>query len=143
MDKATNTLKISEYVSLSQLRKKLKAHFNDIGYGEYKPSIFSQGLILLLVMVIEEMLSDCLHNITKNDTNGLYSLTPILLNNSITSSNKYDFSLKYIKKYNSTINYNDGVFFNIKKVLDNLESKYGSKLMIEYETRNLSLFSTF
>jgi hypothetical protein len=137
MEKVNNTLKISEYVSLSQLRKKIKSYFVDIGYGEYKPSIFSQGLVLLLVMVIEEMLSDSLKDVTKHDTTGLYLLTPMILRNLISESNKYDFALKYIKKYNSSIKYGDSVFFNIKKVLDSLESKYGSKLMIEYETRNL------
>jgi hypothetical protein len=137
MDKVNNTLKISEYVSLSQLRKKIKLYFVDIGYGEYKPSIYSQGLVLLLVMVIEEMLSDSLKDVTKHDTTGLYLLTPMILRNLISESNKYDFALKYIKKYNSSIKYGDSVFFNIKKVLDGLESKYGSKLMIEYETRNL------
>ncbi len=137
MEKVNNTLKISEYVSLAQLRKKIKSHFIDIGYGECKPSVFSQGLVLLLVMIIEDILSDCLKDVTKHETNGLYLLTPMILRNLISESNKYDFALKYIKKYNSTIKYNDGVFFNIKKVLDNLESKYGSKLMIEYETRNL------
>lgn len=137
MEKVNNTLKISEYVSLSQLRKKIKSYFVDIGYGEYKPSIFSQGLVLLLVMVIEEMLSDSLKDVTKHDTTGLYLLTPMILRNLISESNKYDFALKYIKKYNPSIKYGDSVFFNIKKVLDGLESKYGSKLMIEYETRNL------
>jgi hypothetical protein len=137
MDKVNNTLKISEYVSLAQLRKKIKSYFVDIGYGEYKPSIFSQGLVLLLVMVIEEMSSDSLKDVTKHDTTGLYLLTPMILRNLISESDKYSFALKYIKKYNSTIKYSDSVFFNIKKVLDNLESKYGSKLMIEYETRNL------
>jgi hypothetical protein len=137
MEKVNNTLKISEYVSLSQLRKKIKLYFIDIGYGECKPSIFSQGLVLLLVMVIEEMLSDCLKDVTKHETNGLYLLTPMILRNLISESSKYDFALRHIKKYNSSIKYNDSVFFNIKKVLDNLESKYGSKLMIEYETRNL------
>ena len=45
--------------------------------------------------------------------------------------------LKYLKTYNSTVRYHDSVFFNIKKVLDNLESKYGTKLQITVESANL------
>lgn len=137
MERVNNKLKITEYVSLSQLKKKFKLHLKDIGYSEFKPSFFSQCLIITLVGILEEIISDCLKDVTKHDINGLYIISPLILKNSINELNKYDFCLKYLKKYNTIIKFHDGIFFNIRKVIDSLESKFGSKLMIDSEARNI------
>ena len=93
-------------------------------------------MILILVIILEEFLSDTLKFVSKDDTNGLYIITKMIVDVTINDSNKYDFSLMYLKKYNNKISYSDSLFFNIKKVLDNLEIKHGAKLMVDYESRN-------
>jgi hypothetical protein len=130
-----NKLKINEYVSISQLKKKLKAYLTEQGCGEFKPSIFSQGLIMTLVMILEELISDCLKN-TLKDKSGLYIVNYLTLKNILYETDKFATGLKYLRKYNSSVKYHDSVFFNIKKVIDNLETKHGSKLMIDSESRN-------
>jgi hypothetical protein len=131
-----NKLKINEYVSISQLKKKLKAYLVDQGYSEFKTSIFAQGLIISLVMILEELILDCLKNI-KKDESGLYIINTLILKNILYESDKYSFCLKYIRKYNHIIKYHDSILFNIKKVMDNLETKHGSKLMIDSESTNM------
>lgn len=137
MSQVTNSLSTSEYVSNAQLKKKLKSYLNDINCSDFKISSYGKGLILTLVSIMEELLSDSLKHVTKNETDGLYKITPLLLNTVINDGSKYGFMLKYIKNYNSTAKYHDSVFFNFKKVIDNLESKYGSKLMVTVEASNL------
>jgi len=132
----SNKLKINEYVSINQLKKKLKTYLTEQGYSEFKPSVFAQGLVITLVMVLEEMVSDCIKNVTKDKT-GLYTINSLVLKNLLSESDKYNFTSKYLKKYSSTIKYHESVFFNIKKVMDNLEIKHGSKLMIDTESKNL------
>ena len=131
-----NKLKINEFVSITQLKRKLKGYLLDQGYSEFKPSIFSQGLVISLVMILEELVSDCLKNVTK-DKSGLYTINTLVLKNQLYETDKYCFCLKYLRKYNSVIKYHDSVFFNIKKVMDNLETKHGSKLMIDSESKNM------
>jgi len=80
MDTSNNKLKINEYVSINQLKKKIKVYFKEQGYSEFKPSIFSQGLIITLIMVIEELITDCIKYISKDKT-GLYLINIILLLN--------------------------------------------------------------
>ncbi len=137
MSQVTNSLSISEYVSNAQLKKKIKSYLIDISCSDFKISTYGKGLVLTLVSVVEEILSDCLKHVTKNETDGLYKISPLLLTSVINEGNKYGFMLKYIKNYNSIAKYHDSVFFNFKKVVDNLESKYGSKLMVTTETSNL------
>ena len=132
----TNKLKVNEYVSINQLKKKIKSYLCDKGYSEFKPSVFAQGLVVTLVMVLEEIISDCIKNVTKDKT-GLYIINNLVLKNLLNESDKYNFTNKFIRKYNSVVKYHDAVFFNIKKVMDNLETKHGSKLMIDSESKNL------
>jgi hypothetical protein len=131
----SNKLKINEYVSINQLKKKLKNYLSEQGYSEFKPSIFSKGLIVTLVMILEEIISDSIKNVLKDKT-GLYTINNLILKNLFNESDKYYFVNKYQKKYNSVIRYHESIFFNIKKVMDNLETKHGSKLMIDQESRN-------
>jgi hypothetical protein len=131
-----NKLKINEYVSIAQLKRKLKAYMIEQGNSDLKPSIFAQGLVMCLVMVLEELIADCLKNINK-EKSGLYTINQLILSNLFNSSDKYDFTAKYLKKYSSILRYHDSVFFNINKVISNLEDKHGSKLMIEYEAKNI------
>jgi hypothetical protein len=86
---------------------------------------------------LEELLSDTLKYVVKNDIDGLYKISPLIINTIVNESSKYNFILKYLKSYSKIIKYHESVFFNIKKVLDNLESKYGAKLMVEPETKNI------
>ena len=134
-----NKLKINEYVSINQLKRKLKAYLADQGYSEFKPSIFAQGLIVSLVIVLEELVSDCLKNVSKDKT-GLYTINNLVLKNLLYETDKYNFAIKYLRKYNNVLRYQDSVFFNIHKVMDNLENKHGSKLMIDSDSKNLMCY---
>ena len=133
MDRVNNKLKITDYISLSQPKKKFKAHIVEQGYQDFKQSNFPQSLVVVLVIYLEELLSDCLKYVLKHEINGLYIINNLVVQTTINESNKYDILLKYLKKYNTKIRYLDGVFINVKKVFDNLDSKYGEKLMIEQE----------
>ena len=137
MSSISSNLNISEYVVLAQLKRKMKSYLIEEGCDKFKQSNFSKGLVISLVIVLEELLSDSLKYMVKNETDGLYKISPLIINTVINESSKYNFVLKYLKYYSQNIKYHESVFFNIKKVLDNLESKYGAKLMIESETKNL------
>ncbi len=137
MSSISSKLNMSDYVVLSQLKKKMKSYLTEIGCDNFKQSNFSKGLVISLVILLEELLSDTLKYVVKNDTDGLYKITPLIINTILNESSKYNFMLKYLKSYSKTIKYHESVFFNIKKVLDNLESKYGAKLMVEPETKNM------
>lgn len=130
-----NKLKINEYVSIAQLKRKLKAYLAEQGNSDFKPSIFAQGLIVSLVMVLEELVADCLKSISK-EKSGLYTINQMILTNLFCSSDKYNFASKYMKKYSSTLRYHESIFFNFNKVIANLEDKHGSKLMVESEAKN-------
>ncbi len=136
MSRVSTNLNISEYVSASQLKKKLKTYLNELNCDNFKISSYSKGLIYCLVLVLEEMLSDCIKHVVKNETNGLYHINQLIINTIINENSKYSFVHKYVKSFNPVVRYHESVFFNIKKVLDNLESKYGSKLMIDTNTVN-------
>ena len=136
MERISNSLKINDFISVSQLKKKFKIYLEEHDCTKIKQSNFPQALVLVSVMLLEEILSDCLKYIFKHEINGLYIINSLILQTSLNETSKYDFTYKYSKKYNYKIRYADNVFFNIKKVFDNLESKYGDKLMIDVETRN-------
>lgn len=131
-----NKLKINEYVSLAQLKRKLKAYLVEQGNSDFKPSIFAQGLVVSLVMVLEELVADCLKSVSK-EKSGLYTINQLILSNLFGTSDKYDFISKYMKKYSSTLRYHESVFFNISKVITGLEDKHGSKLMIDSDAKNI------
>ncbi len=137
MSQVSNSLNMSDFVSNAQLKKKVKSYLNDIDCSDFKISSYSKGLVMVLVLMLEELVSDCLKHVNKNETDGLYKVTPLIINTVINDGNKYTFLLKYIKSFSPTIKYHDSLFFNIKKVMDNLESKYGSKLMISPDSSNL------
>ncbi len=137
MSSISSKLNMSDYVVLSQLKKKMKSYLIELGCDNFKQSNFSKGLVISLVIVLEELLSDTLKYVVKNDIDGLYKISPLIINTIVNESSKYNFMLKYLKSYSKTIKYHESVFFNIKKVLDNLESKYGAKLMVEPETKNI------
>jgi len=132
----SNKLKINEYVSINQLKRKIKAYLIDQGNSEFKPSIFAQGIVLSLVMVLEELVNDCIKNVVKDKT-GLYTINSLVLKNLLYETDKYNFAVKYLRKYSNVTRYHDAVFFNIHKVMDNLENKLGSKLMIDTEPKNM------
>ena len=137
MSQITSSLNISDYTSFAQLKKKIKSYLNEINCSDFKISNYGKGLVITLVMILEELLSDCLKHVTKNETDGLYKITPLILTTVINDGNKYSFMLKYLKTFNSKLRFSESIFFNIKKVLDNLESKYGTKLMITVDSANL------
>ena len=131
-----NNLKINEYVSIAQLKRKLKAYLAELGNADFKPSIFAQGLIVSLVKVLEELVNDCLKYINK-EKSGLYTINQLILTNLFGQTDKYDFISKYMKKYSSNLRYHESIFFNFNKVIANLEDKHGSKLMIDMEAKNI------
>jgi hypothetical protein len=75
--------------------------------------------------------------VSKNDITGLYKLNTVIVKLVINEMPKYHFLLKYLPKFNTSINYQDLLLFNYKKTLQFIESKLGNKLMIEYSTLNL------
>jgi len=131
-----NKLKINEYVSIAQLKRKLKAYLAEQGNSDFKPSIFAQGLVVSLVMVLEEMIADCLKSVNK-EKSGLYSINQLILSNLFASTEKYEFVSRYMKKYSSILRYHESIFFNFNKVITNLEDKHGSKLMVDAEAKNI------
>ena len=105
MDKVTSKSKLSDIVSVAQLKKKFKAYLVDQEYSDFKSSVFPRNLIFVLIMILEELTSDSLEYIVKNETNGLYVIEKRMLDMVIFKSNKYDCVQKYLKKYNNTIKY--------------------------------------
>jgi hypothetical protein len=136
MSKVENKCALSDIVVTSILKRKFKQYLTDAGYQDYRSTVFPKYLVVSLVMVLEELLSDCIEYVKKHETNGLYVIDQSMCLMILNKNNKYDVMLKYVKKYNSTVKYQDSVFFNYKKVVDSLESKYGDKLMIDQEARN-------
>ena len=137
MEKSNNNFKLTEYCSIAQLKRKFKSYLEDINYKEFKLNNFPQCLVLSIMIVVEECITDCLKYLNKNDINGLYVLDEKILRLMLSETTKYDFLLKYKNKYSSSIRYNDSLFFNLSKYLINLETKYGEKLMVTVEARNM------
>ena len=134
MDKIINNLKITDICTATQLKKKFKSHLNELGYDDLKVSKIPYLLIHCIIIILEDFLTNSIEHIEKNETNGLYLLKSKYLQ---LVFNNYNFVNKYIKKYNKDIKYGDGIYFNINKVYSNLESKFGNKLMIENEAKNI------
>ena len=135
MEKSVN-FKLTEYCSIAQLKRKFKSYLEEIDYKEFKLNNFPQYLVVSLMIVVEECVTDCLKFLVKNEENGLYVLDDKVLRLMLSETSKYDFLLKYKSKYSSSIRYNDSLFFNLSKYLVNLETKYGEKLMIDAEAKN-------
>ena len=132
----SNNFKLTEYCSIAQLKRKFKSYLEDINYKEFKLNNFPQCLVVSLMIVVEECVTDCLKYLVKNELTGLYVLDDKVLRLMLSETNKYDFLLKYKSKYSSSIRYNDSLFFNLSKYLINLETKYGEKLMVDVEAKN-------
>jgi hypothetical protein len=136
MSKISSKYQLNEIVALSVLKRKFKQYMKDAGLEGFKSSVFPKYLVVSLVMVLEELLTECLEHIKKHETNGLYVIDQSMVLMVLNKSSKYDVFIKYIKKYNSTIKYQESVMFNYRKVIDDLESKYGDKLMVDSEAKN-------
>jgi len=135
MEKSVN-FKLTEYCSIAQLKRKFKSYLEEINFKEFKLNNFPQYLVVSLMIVVEECVTDCLKYLVKNEENGLYVLDDKVLRLMLSETSKYDFLLKYKSKYSSSIRFNDSLFFNLSKYLVNLETKYGEKLMIDNEAKN-------
>ena len=136
MNQVSNKQELCKYVSMSVLKRKFKQYMIDEGYEGFKSSVFPKYLIVSLVMVLEELLTDCLEFVKKDDVTGLYTINQSMLLTVLNKNTKYDAFLKYIKKFDSTIKYQDAVLFNYRLVVDNLETKFGDKLMIDSDVKN-------
>jgi len=136
MNKISSKYQLNEIVTISVLKRKFKQYMTDTGLDGFKSSVFPKYLVVSLVMVLEELLTDCLEHIKKHETTGLYLIDQSMVSMVLNKSSKYDVFIKYVKKYNSTIKYQESVMFNYRKVMDDLESKYGDKLMIDSEAKN-------
>jgi len=136
MSKISSKYQLNEIVALSVLKRKFKQYMKDAGLEGFKSSVFPKYLVVSLVMVLEELLTECLEHIKKHETNGLYVIDQSMVLMVLNKSSKYDVFIKYLKKYNSTIKYQESVMFNYRKVIDDLESKYGDKLMVDSEAKN-------
>jgi len=137
MDKVCNNLKLTDFCSITQMKRKFKSYLEEINYKEFKLNNFPHCLVVSLVILVEEFVADSLKYLCKNEVNGLYTINQQVLKLMLNETNKYDFLMKYTRKYSSSIRYNDSLFFNLPKVLSNLETKFGEKLMIDNEAKNM------
>ena len=128
---------INNYCTLSQVKRKLKAYLCDISHEYLKINNYGQSMVFTLVDMFNEIITDSLKYVSKNDITGLYKLNTVIVKLVINEMPKYHFLLKYLPKFNTSINYQDLLLFNYKKTLQFIESKLGNKLMIEYSTLNL------
>ena len=128
---------INNYCTLSQVKRKLKAYLCDISHEYLKINNYGQSIVFTLVDMFNEIITDSLKYVCKNDITGLYKLNTVIVKLVINEMPKYHFLLKYLPKFNTSINYQDLLLFNYKKTLQFIESKLGNKLMIEYSTLNL------
>ena len=134
MSEVSNSQKLTNIVVLSHVKRKIKAYYNDKNVTKINLSMFPQYLVHSLIAVLEELLTDSLVHVTKNDVNGLYVIDKLILTNILNSSTKFNFFNKYVKQYGE-MSYEDSLFFNLTKVLSKLESKHGDKLMINPEAK--------
>jgi len=134
MSEVSNTQKMTNIVVLSHVKRRIKAYFVDKNSTKINLSMFPQYLIISLITVLEDILTDSLKYVVKNEVNGLYVIDMLVLGNVLNANTKYNFFNKYTKQY-SNIQYEDNLFFNLTKVLSKLESKHGDKLMISTEVK--------
>lgn len=133
----STAITLNNYCTLSQVKRKLKAYLCDISHEYLKINNYGQSIVFTLVDMFNEIITDSLKYVSKNDITGLYKLNTIIVKLVINEMPKYHFLLKYLPKFNTSINYQDLLLFNYKKTLQFIESKLGNKLMIEYSTLNL------
>ena len=128
---------LNNYCTLSQVKRKLKAYLCDISHEYLKINNYGQSIVFTLVDMFNEIITDSLKYVSKNDITGLYKLNTVIVKLVINEMPKYHFLLKYLPKFNTSINYQDLLLFNYKKTLQFIENNLGNKLMIEYSTLNL------
>lgn len=133
----STTISINNFCTLSQVKKKLKSHLCDTSHEYLKINNYGQSIVFSLVDIFNEIITDSLKYVSKNDITGLYKLNSVIVKLVINEMSKYHFLLKYFPKFNTSINYQDLLLFNYKKTLQFIENKLGNKLMIEYSTLNL------
>jgi len=119
-----------EYGSLTTLKKKFKNYIlnNTLKCGKYP-----QQLTECLLIIMESVILKCIDYIEKN-TLGLYVVKEQFLRSIL---NEYDFFEKYNKKFNGLLNYSENLFFNSEIFYNSIEEKYGNKMMIDKQTKNL------
>ena len=133
----STAIPLNNYCTLSQVKRKLKSYLCDISHEYLKINNYGQSIVFTLVDMFNEIITDSLKYVCKNDITGLYKLNTVIVKLVINEMPKYHFLLKYLPKFNTSINYQDLLLFNYKKTLQFIESKLGNKLMIEYSTLNL------
>lgn len=133
----STAITLNNYCTLSQVKRKLKGYLCDISHEYLKINNYGQSIVFTLVDMFNEIITDSLKYVCKNDITGLYKLNTVIVKLVINEMPKYHFLLKYLPKFNTSINYQDLLLFNYKKTLQFIESKLGNKLMIEYSTLNL------
>lgn len=134
MNKVISNLNFNDFGSKALMKKKLKIYLEEKELFNFKVSNYPMLISLSLVMFLEELFTDCITYIEKNDKNGLYVIESKYL---VMVFEKYDFIQKYLKKYNSQIKYDGNLLFNVNKVYKNLEYKVGDKIMVDNETKNI------
>jgi hypothetical protein len=135
-NKVSNTNELADIVMTSVLKRTFKQYLADEGHDTIRISYYPKYLVISLVMILEELLTDCLEYVKKHETNGLYIIDYPMLLMVLSNNTKYNVFVKNLKKYNSTTRYQESVFFNYRKVIGNLENKYGNKLMIDANASN-------
>lgn len=122
-----------EFGSLTNLKKKFKAYIENetIICGKYP-----QQLVECLLIIMESVILKCIDYIEKNPV-GLYVVKEQFLRNIL---NEYSFFEKYNKKFDKIINYSENLFFNSELFYNAIEKKYGNKMMIDKQTKNLLNF---
>jgi len=131
-DKINMKMTFTDYGTNAHLRKKFKMYLLNNDLLGYKMNKYPQRICVMLVMIMEDIVNNCIEYIEKSN-NGLYVLRYVYLQSVML---KYDYLSKYISKYNKTNNYEENLFFNADKVYHGLEYRVGEKLLIENESKN-------
>lgn len=122
--------------SKTQIKRKFKEYLESIDQKNLKQNKFSLNLSNTLVILLDSIVQECLSYVEKDSITGIYLVKIDYIKYVLTNHSKYDFINKYLKMYNSNIRYQDNLFFNIDKVYNSIDTKYGKKMMLENSVKN-------
>lgn len=136
-----NNIKMTDYfTTTSKLKKRAKLYLQTMKCEDFIQKTFAQNLVILLNIILEDLVADCLKTTGKDGKDGTYKMQVVNLKNTIMENEKYNFAILSMKKYNKSVQYADLVFFGFNNVIEMLETKFGVKLMIETECKNMLAF---
>ncbi len=128
---------INKMIVMAQLKRKIKSYMEERGYTNFKSGNYARYLVYSMVVLLEDMIEASIKYVKKDDKTGLYRFTPEEYRMMIREDERYMNYGKYMSGYNSVVKYNDNVFFNFKYVIESIENRYGDRLNITNEMKNL------